>query len=98
MKVYLYTHDPMLTLVRSEQETLELFGDDFDGFMEIPDELAEDLISTYKTLSLSDQAAKLKEKHEDATSKRRCHCCGRWKTNVKGKRGVKMCEACFEEK
>lgn len=96
MRVYLYTHDPMLTLARNEQETIELFGDDyFDEYaVEIPDVLAQELISTYKKLcSLSEQASKIKEENRIATSKGRCHCCGRWKTNVK----EKVCGECIKK-
>ena len=93
MKVLIYTHDPILTLARSEQESIDLFGQDyFDEYaIELPDELAQELISTYEKLCvLSEQASKLREKHYDTVSKRRCHCCGKWKVNVIGN----LCESC----
>jgi len=67
MRVMIYTHDPMLTLVRSEQESVELFGQDYfdEDAKEIPDELAKELISTYKKLcNLSDQLEKLQQKNK----------------------------------
>ena len=40
MKVYIYTHDPVLHMAYSEQEAENLFGpDDGNGLIEIPDEL-----------------------------------------------------------
>lgn len=52
MKVWVYTHDPILTLCYSPTEAADMFGKDAldeDG-TEVPDELAEDIISTYKKL------------------------------------------------
>lgn len=51
MKVLIYTHDPMLTLVRLPNEAIELFGEDsMDDAVEIPDTLAMEITQTYKRL------------------------------------------------
>lgn len=50
MKVQIYTHDPMLTLVRTEEESKDLFGEDGADLTEVPDELANELIEAYNTV------------------------------------------------
>lgn len=52
MKVNIYTHDPILTLCRTEEESNELFGSDFfeDYSVEVPDELANEIMATYDKL------------------------------------------------
>ena len=102
MKVVLYTHDPMLTLARSEDETVELFGQDyFDEYaVEVSDELAKELISTYEKLcALSHQVSKLRESHIEKVSKSNCWSCGNWKEDVKmvvqGSKRRKLCKECL---
>jgi len=67
MRVWVYTHDPMLTLCYSPEQAAELFGDsalEEDG-VEVPDALVQDIIETYKRLGeLSSQLKKLRDEHE----------------------------------
>jgi len=94
MKVIIYKHDPMLTLVRTKEEAEYLFGEDEDWLedaIDIPEELAMEVVTTYKKLlDLSSRVASYKERHEIRTSKCLCRKCREWKTNVE--RG--LCPEC----
>jgi hypothetical protein len=97
MKVIIYKHDPMLSLVRTREDILA--GWDVEDFeeqaIEIPDQLALDIQTTYKKLlELSKQVAEYKEKHEDLVSKRLCRKCGKWKTGVVGELEHRRCPDC----
>jgi len=68
MRVEVYTHDPMLTLVRLPEESLEMYGGDKayyeeeleDRGVEIPDTLVHELHDTYeKLIELSSMIDKL---------------------------------------
>jgi len=64
IKVELFTHDPMLTLVRSESQCKQLFDDDYlDEYgIEIHEELANEAISTYyKLLEISEKLDKIRK-------------------------------------
>ena len=65
MKVWIYTHDPILTLCYLPEEAKELFGSDAleeDG-VEVPEELANEINSTYKKLcQLSQQLSEIRKK------------------------------------
>lgn len=65
MKVWIYTHDPILTLCYLPNEAKELFGEDSleeDGY-EVPEELAKEINDTYKKLcQLSTELAKIRNK------------------------------------
>ena len=52
IKVVIYTHDPMLFLVRTKEQCDELFGEDyFDEYAkEVPKELADEIQATYEKL------------------------------------------------
>jgi hypothetical protein len=60
MKVLIYQHDPLLTLVRDEEESIELFGKEhFEEYsIDIPEELAKDLIKTYQHLIMLSKQVK----------------------------------------
>lgn len=62
MKVFIYTHDPMLTLVYLPEEAREMFGEEVleDCGVEVPDALAQELHDTYdKLCELSHQVAQI---------------------------------------
>lgn len=52
MKVTIYTHDPILHLIYTKQDSDELFGEDYieDYGIEVPDDLAIKVIESYKNL------------------------------------------------
>ena len=52
MKYWIYTHDPVLTLVYSREEAIELFGEDAleEYGVELPDALVLEITQTYKRL------------------------------------------------
>ncbi len=63
MKVSLHTFDPMLTLVRTKEEYVDLFGE--EGFeeeaYEVPDELAKEADEVYnKMIEISRKLARIK--------------------------------------
>lgn len=103
MKVLLYTHDPMLTLVRTEEEAKELFGDDCmddDCAVEIPDELAAEAQAVYNRMcEISQQLRSIRTKYdEEIVSKRLCRKCGKWKHGVVGQFEERRCPDCIGEK
>jgi hypothetical protein len=68
MKVEVYQHDPLLTLVNTPEESMADYGGDQEYYnemlelygVEIPDELVYELKSTYKKLiELSQEAERL---------------------------------------
>lgn len=64
MKVVLYTHDPMLTLARTPEETKELFGEDYleEEGVEVPAGLVNEAVETYKKLvEISRELAKYRK-------------------------------------
>jgi hypothetical protein len=65
MKVWLYTHDPILTLCYLPEEAKELFGEnalDEDG-AEVPETLAIEINAVYKRLiELSRQLEEIRNK------------------------------------
>lgn len=66
MKVLLYTHDPMLTLVRLPEEAVDLFGEDIlEDAVEVPDALALEVHATYRKLcELSQQLARIRREND----------------------------------
>lgn len=51
MKVWIYTYDPILTLLYLPDEARELFGEGYiDDAVDVPDDLANELSLTYKKL------------------------------------------------
>lgn len=51
MKVYIYRHDPLLTLCYLPNEAVELFGEDaLDDCPDVPDDLAKEINDTYEKL------------------------------------------------
>ena len=52
MKITIYTHDPILNLIYTKEESDELFGEDYieDYGIEVPDDLAIKVIESYKNL------------------------------------------------
>jgi hypothetical protein len=67
MKVMIYTHDPILTLVRSKEESIDLFGEDCEeDLVEVPDAIAIECIATYQKLIDLSQKLKIIRDHHDS--------------------------------
>ena len=67
MKVWIYTHDPMLTLCYLPDEAKELFGEESleEYGIHVPDELVKEIEITYKKLlALSRKLKEIKDATE----------------------------------
>ena len=66
MRVYFHTHDPLLTMIYTDQEAIDLFGEDSleeDG-QDIPDELVTEFVEAQKRFyAVTDKLAKLRKEN-----------------------------------